>query len=740
MKRRLLNRRLVPPDARLPHLQQPKTFHGLSWQSGLVALGVTGTILFGRSLGLLEPLELSGLDYLLRQRPPAPVEPRIVLVTIDEDDLRYAKTWPISDQVLASLLRQIRAHRPRVIGLDIYRNLPVEPGQAELQQVFASTPELIGTEKLPDLTNVGAPPPETLASRDQVGFNNVLVDADGKVRRSLLFWQTQSGLHTSLSMQLALRYLQVEGITPETVHTQSPQLKLGKRVFIPLTPSFGGYANIDTGGYQIMAELHSPHKHFQTISMRQVLTGQVPSTMMSDRVVLIGTIAASLRNAFYTSFSYRLGDTIQSSSGIELHAHFTSQILDAALGTGQPLQALPNWLEFGWIGFWSWVGVLICGWLRSPTLTLFAVIIAGLLLSGLCYGLLLLTWWVPWVPAVLGLVLAAIALTGYTAHQEEALQKSKDFLNSIINAIPDPVFVKDRRYHWILLNTAYADFVGYSLADLINHTEYDILPHAQADRFWYADHQAFAQGHYESEDEFTNAQGTTYLISTKRSLHRDAAGNMFLVGTIRDITQLKQREDELRRTAEELSRSNAALRAIEDQLRYMAYYDTLTNLPNRDLFQDRLIQAIEIAHESHQCVALLFLDLDGFKEINDTYGHLIGDLILKAVAQRLNGCLRSSDTVARLGGDEFVVLLPAVPMAHDVTRVANKILSTLCQSFALEGQLIYLTTSIGISLFPQDGTDLESLLNAADSAMYQAKQAGKNQYRFINPTVNLSLE
>jgi diguanylate cyclase (GGDEF)-like protein/PAS domain S-box-containing protein len=710
------------------------------WQTGLIAIIVAGIILLGRSLGLLEPLELSALDYLLRIRPLGSIDRRIVLVTIDEEDLNYARTWPIADQTLASLLSQIRAYQPRVIGLDIYRNLPVEPGQAALQQIFTSTPNLIGIEKLANPDSVGVSPPKALANRGNVGFSNVVIDADGKVRRSLLFWQTPQGLHTSLSMQLAQRYLEVDGITPETVNPEQPRLKLGKNTLTPLTSSFGSYTQLDTGGYQVMAELHGLRPHFQTISMRQVLMGKAPEALMRDRIVLIGTTAASLRNEFYTSFSYRSGGEIEQISGIELHAHFTRQLLDAALGLNQPLKALPDSLESGWIGVWALVGVLVCGWLRSPLPTMVAILVVSVVLSGLCYGLLLLGWWIPWAPSVVGLLLAAIVNIGYNAHQEEALQKSKDFLNSIINAIPDPVFVKDKRYRWILLNTAYSQFAGYPLDALIDHTEFDILPDAQAQRFWQADHQTFAHGHHESEDEFTSAYGTTFRISTKRSLHYDAVGNVFLVGTIRDITQLKQREDELRRTAEELSRSNAALRAIEHQLRYMAYYDTLTNLPNRDLFQDRLSQAIEGARDRQHSVALLFLDLDGFKQINDTYGHLMGDLILKAVAQRLNGCLRSSDTVARLGGDEFVVLLPAVPIAQDVIRVADKILTTLCQNFVIEGNLIHLTTSIGISLFPGDGSEIQSLLKAADQAMYQAKDAGKNQYHFFSTPIDAALE
>lgn len=232
----------------------------------------------------------------------------------------------------------------------------------------------------------------------------------------------------------------------------------------------------------------------------------------------------------------------------------------------------------------------------------------------------------------------------------------------------------------------------------------------------------------EHEEEFTSTNGVTYHIATKRSLHKDAAGNLFLVGVIRDITQRKTIEEELRRTTEELYQSNVELRLSQDRLNYIANHDALTGLPNRILLYERIKQAIEMTKASNQITALLFLDLDGFKQINDTLGHAIGDLLLQAVARRLSGCLRTSDTVARLGGDEFVVLLPAIPDILTVTQIARKILSRLSQAFAISGQTLLVTTSIGIAIFPEHADDLELLIEKADEAMYHAKRSGKNQF------------
>ncbi|UBF29630.1 GGDEF domain-containing protein [Kovacikia minuta CCNUW1] len=167
-----------------------------------------------------------------------------------------------------------------------------------------------------------------------------------------------------------------------------------------------------------------------------------------------------------------------------------------------------------------------------------------------------------------------------------------------------------------------------------------------------------------------------------------------------------------------------------NHLRHLANHDALTGLPNRILFQERLSQALTWADENNQLVALLFLDLDGFKLINDTQGHDVGDLLLKAIAQRLTQCLRGSDTVSRLGGDEFTVILPAIPTPQDAGRVAEKILSTLAKPFAIDGHTIFVTISVGISLYPKQGQDAETLIKEADNAMYRAKELGKNRYEF----------
>jgi diguanylate cyclase (GGDEF)-like protein/PAS domain S-box-containing protein len=174
----------------------------------------------------------------------------------------------------------------------------------------------------------------------------------------------------------------------------------------------------------------------------------------------------------------------------------------------------------------------------------------------------------------------------------------------------------------------------------------------------------------------------------------------------------------------------------EEQIKHLAYHDALTGLPNRLLFKDRLTVALSHAQRDKSRLAVLFLDLDRFKLINDSLGHNIGDQLLQAIAARVQSCVRESDTVARLGGDEFTLLLPSLARSEDAAPVAQKILDAIRSPLQIEGREFFITTSVGISLYPEDGTDAETLIKNADTAMYQAKEQGRDNYQLFNAFVN----
>jgi diguanylate cyclase (GGDEF)-like protein len=171
----------------------------------------------------------------------------------------------------------------------------------------------------------------------------------------------------------------------------------------------------------------------------------------------------------------------------------------------------------------------------------------------------------------------------------------------------------------------------------------------------------------------------------------------------------------------------------EARIHYMALHDALTGLPNRSLLEDRLSQAISLASRYQKRVAVFMLDLDRFKNVNDSFGHYVGDRLLESVSARLRGCVRESDILARLGGDEFVVALPMAGDEKDIERVAKKIQTTLAEPFGIEGHQLKIGASIGICVYPDDGENPETLLQIADFAMYEAKKRGRGTYAFFTP-------
>jgi len=202
-------------------------------------------------------------------------------------------------------------------------------------------------------------------------------------------------------------------------------------------------------------------------------------------------------------------------------------------------------------------------------------------------------------------------------------------------------------------------------------------------------------------------------------LEFDARGQpLRMVGTIQDITERKR---------------------AEETIRHLAYHDALTDLPNRTLFEDRLTVALAQVRRKEQLVAVMFLDLDRFKVVNDTVGHTFGDQLLQAVAERLTGLLRDGDTVARMGGDEFTVLLPDIVGVEDATEIAERAIEACRQPWNIDGQEFHVSTSIGIAIYPGDGEDAESLIRNADTAMYRAKELGRDNYQLYTPAMNAQM-
>lgn len=293
---------------------------------------------------------------------------------------------------------------------------------------------------------------------------------------------------------------------------------------------------------------------------------------------------------------------------------------------------------------------------------------------------------------------------------QSPITATTDTLQAILNAIPNPVFLKDRAHRVVLVNDAFCQLLGRPRTALLNTIE-EHLPKEQLAVFWSIDDRVFETGvPNENEEVLSDSTGALHVILTRKrlmSLPTPDGEKPFILATISDVT---------------------AYREAERRARYMAEHDVLTGLANRTQFTRRLEGALENAGRTGDQVALLLLDLDGFKAVNDGYGHPAGDDLLRVIAQRLAGLVRPIDTVARLGGDEFCIIQTNVRSADDAYGLADRALSTVCKSVTVDSRNMAVSASIGIALFPLDGTTPAVLLQRADRALYTVKRTGRHGY------------
>ncbi|NET31678.1 MAG: adenylate/guanylate cyclase domain-containing protein [Cyanothece sp. SIO1E1] len=402
-------------------------WRGIAW----ITPGIGTLVLLLRFSGLLQAWEWSAFDQYMRLRPQLPVDDRIVIVGIDEADVERLGQGIISDQVYAEVIEKLKAQQPRAIGLDIYRNLPVEPGHAELVQVFESTPNLVGVQKVVgDAGREAVGPSPTLQAQGRVGSNDLIIDPDDKIRRGLVYVNTPAGdTIFSFGFYLALLYLAEEGIKPETL--EADRWRLGHATFLPFAANDGGYVRSDAGGYQLLLNYRGPSQSFEIVSLTDVLTDQLPSAWGRDRVILIGGVGESFQDLWSTPYSSTLLSLPKRISGVELHAHFISQIISAAM-EGRPL--LQTWsepVEWLWIFVWSGIGTLLVWQFRRPEkgyqpqlhkLGLVSFTISTLL--GSTYIAFVWGWWIPLVPALVAFAGSGIAVTAYLAQSAGNIRKT----------------------------------------------------------------------------------------------------------------------------------------------------------------------------------------------------------------------------------------------------------------------------------------------------------------------------
>jgi diguanylate cyclase (GGDEF)-like protein/PAS domain S-box-containing protein len=312
-------------------------------------------------------------------------------------------------------------------------------------------------------------------------------------------------------------------------------------------------------------------------------------------------------------------------------------------------------------------------------------------------------------------------------------------VNRLMASTLDHVYFKDLDSRFILVSESLARSFGCTRQEVEGCTDFDFFAASRAQVFRDAEVHIMTTGEAVVDCEVKHVWPdghTTWSWNTALPLKDDSGQIVGVWGTNKDVTSKKLLEQEV---AAQTHRANEMTKRAAEVARrneYLASHDVLTGLPNRSLFSSLLGQSIGEAHRDSGQLAVAFLDLDRFKQINDALGHEAGDQLLQEVATRLEVCVRESDTVARLGGDEFVVLFPKVTDAKEAATAAQKILSAVSMPFKLMGHECRVTASVGIAVYPQDGPDEQSLTKHADIAMYQAKGDGKNNFQFYSAQAN----
>ncbi|MEQ9354790.1 CHASE2 domain-containing protein [Coleofasciculus chthonoplastes] len=389
---------------------------------GVSTIAVIITLLGVRHLGGLETLELAAYDQFVRLRPlETEPDPRILVVAITEQDLENQNQWPISDQVLAQVLRRLQAAEPAVIGLDLYRNLPVEPGHQQLVEQLQQ-PNLIAIQNI-DI-RAGTPPPPDV-SPERIGFNDILLDPDDVVRRNYLFAEneSESDVLYSFSLLLALAYLEPRGIELEPSPDNPDIPQLGAAVLSPITENAGGYQKGDVGGFQILLNYRSSYQVARQVSLTDVLAGKVDPSWVEDKIVIIGSTAPSLKDLFATPFSPALEKNAKI-PGVLMQAQMVSQFLDAATGKRPLFWFWSEKAEILWIVGWIAIGGILGRVTYHPLALIIGVTGSLGVLSSVCFYLLTQSGWVPFAAPAFGFGLTvAIFVThrSYEAHQQQQI-------------------------------------------------------------------------------------------------------------------------------------------------------------------------------------------------------------------------------------------------------------------------------------------------------------------------------
>ncbi|MBR8836331.1 MAG: CHASE2 domain-containing protein [Stigonema ocellatum SAG 48.90 = DSM 106950] len=394
------------------------------WRVGaLPGFIVIAVIIIARLTGSLQFLEWITLDTFLRFRPSETIDKRIVIVGINEADIQSVGKYPIPDREIAALIKKLQKYKPRAIGLDLVRYIPVEPGHNELGEVFKESKNIYGIEKIL-LPNLFYPPPEL--PHKQISFSDVIPDKDGKYRRMILGIPTDEEYKHSFCLRLAEAFLSHEGITLENGIRDTAAMRFGSTELPRFLPNTGGYVGTDAGGVQILLNFRSGAERFRTLSLNDIKTGNFNPQWIGDRIVMIGMTTSSTPDFIDTSAT--VPGLIHDGQvyGVEFNAHGVSQIISAVLDGRSLINTWPHNWEYLWIFCWGFFGISLGRFTQSAWKNFVAVGVASVCLIAIGYYVLLL-WglWIPVAPILLILAINGVGLSAFAFYQYDQGLKSQ---------------------------------------------------------------------------------------------------------------------------------------------------------------------------------------------------------------------------------------------------------------------------------------------------------------------------
>jgi len=646
----------------------------------LVVLSLFINQLLINKISLLQQWDNLFYDIELSVRTPV-VEDSVVIVAIDDASLTKLGQWPWPRAIHARLIDQLTAANVAGIAMDI---LFMEPDRIhpENDQLLASAIRRNGRVIMPVLTSIQdqqfvitKPLPDIADAAAQLAHVNMQFDSQGIVRQLDLEMDLGNG-EVLPALSLALSKLN------------------GK-----YNPSF------ISGLENILINFSGPPGHFQHVSYVDVLLEKDIQQKLLGKTVFIGMTASGLGSRIATPVSNKL----QLMSGIEFQANAFSTIQSGRIV--QPMQ---------WVGYLLIsilliaIPVFIFRCIR-PSYALILLLVFSMLtiLTSLLLLNNLLQWFSP-LPILLCQILSYPLWSKQQLEQlEHSLFKAHEKSTATLKAIGEAVVTTDHENCITFMNPAAEIMFGRPLAvvkqqafsrlfQVLDDTSFELIG---IERLTTTTKNTEVQA-------IRNLQGEEIAVHiTSSVMHDEKKRSIGIVYAFNDLTEIIR---------------------VHQKISFVATHDSLTKLPNRVLLQDRLQQAIIKAKRESLIFSLLFIDLDGFKKINDAMGHDCGDVLLQTVANRLRNWVRKSDTISRWGGDEFIILLENLALPSDAADVAGKIIASLSSVVLLNQQEVFVTPSIGISLYPDDGVHAAELIAKSDTAMYNVKKHGKNNYCFYS--------